>query len=144
LALFCLLCENRAVYDWLRSAAKFLSGSGVTFEKSLTSCHASSGFSLNGQTSRYCSINFSRHGKKTLHDFSTPSTDNVPIGPSVNTGVENFEIKTGRWCKLAHSLARPMRMLAHISSNSWNFAALLLSRELLRLQSDSDCSRFLF
>jgi hypothetical protein len=30
-----------------------------------------------------------------LREFSTPSADNVPVGPSVNTGAENFEIKTG-------------------------------------------------
>jgi hypothetical protein len=33
--------------------------------------------------------------QKTLRDFSAPSADNVPVGPSVTRGVENFEIKTG-------------------------------------------------
>jgi uncharacterized protein YggU (UPF0235/DUF167 family) len=33
--------------------------------------------------------------QKTLHEFSAPSADNVPIGPSVNTGDENFKIKMG-------------------------------------------------
>jgi hypothetical protein len=32
---------------------------------------------------------------KTLREFSAPSTNNVLVGPSVNTGVENFWIKTG-------------------------------------------------
>jgi len=33
--------------------------------------------------------------QKTLRDFSTLSTNNVPIGPDVSTGGENFKIKTG-------------------------------------------------
>jgi hypothetical protein len=33
--------------------------------------------------------------QKTLRDFSTLSSDNVQVGPSVTTGVENFKIKTG-------------------------------------------------
>ena len=49
-----------------------------------------------------------------------------------------------RWCRTAHSVARPMRMPALISSSSWNSAVLLLSREYLRMLSDSDCSCSLF
>jgi hypothetical protein len=33
--------------------------------------------------------------QKTLYDFSAPSADNVPVGPYVNTGAENFAIKMG-------------------------------------------------
>ena len=33
--------------------------------------------------------------QKTLRDYSAPSANRVPIGPEVNTGGENFEIKTG-------------------------------------------------
>ena len=33
--------------------------------------------------------------QKTLHDYSTPSATNIPIGLDVSTGGENFEIKTG-------------------------------------------------
>ena len=33
--------------------------------------------------------------QKTLRDYSAPSTNQVPIGPEVNTGGENFEIKMG-------------------------------------------------
>ena len=32
---------------------------------------------------------------KTLHDYSTPAVANVPIGPTVNTGTRNFELRTG-------------------------------------------------
>ena len=32
---------------------------------------------------------------KTLHDYSTPAVANVPIGPTVNTGTENFDLQTG-------------------------------------------------
>src|SRR6185503_20031455 len=33
--------------------------------------------------------------QKTLHDYSAPSANQVPTGPEVNTGGENFEMKTG-------------------------------------------------
>jgi hypothetical protein len=33
--------------------------------------------------------------QKTLRDYSAPSTNKVPTGSEVNTGGENFEIKTG-------------------------------------------------
>ena len=32
---------------------------------------------------------------KTLRDFSTPAIANVPVGPAVNMGDVNFELKTG-------------------------------------------------
>ena len=32
---------------------------------------------------------------KTLPDYSTPTVANVPIGPAVNVGNDNFEIYTG-------------------------------------------------
>ena len=33
--------------------------------------------------------------QKTLHDYSAPFANQVPTGPEVNTGGENFEIKMG-------------------------------------------------
>jgi len=33
--------------------------------------------------------------QRTLHDYSALSANQVPTGPEVNTGGENFEIKTG-------------------------------------------------
>ena len=32
---------------------------------------------------------------KSLHDYSTPTIANVPIGPAVNTGTGNFALWTG-------------------------------------------------
>ena len=32
---------------------------------------------------------------KTLHEYSIPTVTNVPIGPSINMGDANFELKTG-------------------------------------------------
>ena len=32
---------------------------------------------------------------KTLHDYSTPTVANVPVGPTVNMGTRNFELRTG-------------------------------------------------
>ena len=31
---------------------------------------------------------------KTLRDYSTPVVANMPIGPAVNTGTENIELRT--------------------------------------------------
>ena len=33
--------------------------------------------------------------QKTLRDYSAPSSNQVPTGPEVNTGRENFEVKMG-------------------------------------------------
>ena len=32
---------------------------------------------------------------KTLHDYSTLTVANVPVGPAVNIGARNFELRTG-------------------------------------------------
>ena len=32
---------------------------------------------------------------KTLRDYSTPATANVPVGPAINTSNGNFELRTG-------------------------------------------------
>ena len=32
---------------------------------------------------------------KSLRDYSTPAVANVPVGSAVNTGTENFELRTG-------------------------------------------------
>jgi hypothetical protein len=32
---------------------------------------------------------------KSLRDYSTPVVTNVPVGPAVNTGTRNFELRTG-------------------------------------------------
>ena len=32
---------------------------------------------------------------KSLYDYSTPAISNVPVGPAVNTGTGNFELRTG-------------------------------------------------
>jgi hypothetical protein len=32
---------------------------------------------------------------KTLRDYSTPAIANVPVGPTVNVGNRNFELRTG-------------------------------------------------
>ena len=32
---------------------------------------------------------------RTLCDYSTPAVANMPIGPAVNTGARNFELRTG-------------------------------------------------
>ena len=32
---------------------------------------------------------------KSLHDYSTPAVANVPIGPTVNIGTRNFELRIG-------------------------------------------------
>ena len=32
---------------------------------------------------------------KSLRDYSTPTVANVSVGPTVNTGTKNFELRTG-------------------------------------------------
>ena len=33
---------------------------------------------------------------KSLCDYSTPAVANMPVGPAVNTGTGNFELRTGK------------------------------------------------
>ena len=69
--------------------------------------------------------------QKTLRDYSALSANQVPTGPEVNTGGENFEIKTGLitmvqanpFCGKAN-----VDMPVLISSSSWSSTVLLLSR----------------
>ena len=58
--------------------------------------------------------------QKRLSDYSAPSANQVPTGLEVNTGGENFEIKTGliTMVQAIPFCARPMRMPALISSSS--------------------------
>ena len=80
--------------------------------------------------------------QKTLHDYSTPPANQVPTGPEVNTGGEDFEIKTGLitmvqaspFCGKANE-----DMPVLISSSSWSSAVLLLSRVYRKMQSGSIC-----
>ena len=64
------------MYDRFRLAAKLLFRSRVTFEEEATSAPRAM-------------------AQKTLRDYSAPSASQVPTGPEVNTGGENFEIKMG-------------------------------------------------
>ena len=32
---------------------------------------------------------------KTLRNYSTPAVANMPVGPAINTGAGNFELRTG-------------------------------------------------
>ena len=48
-----------------------------------------------------------------------------------------------RWCRLALSMARPMRMPVLISNSSWSSAILLLPRVYHKMQSGSVCFRSL-
>jgi hypothetical protein len=32
---------------------------------------------------------------KSLHDYSTPTVANMPVGPAVNMGTRNFKLRTG-------------------------------------------------
>ena len=77
--------------------------------------------------------------QKTLRDYSAPSANQVPTGPEVNTEEKILRSRrvSLRWCRPALSVARPMRMLALISSSSWSSAVLLLSRVYRKMQSGS-------
>ena len=84
--------------------------------------------------------------QKTLLDFSAPSASNVPVGPDVSTGGENFKIKMdlimmvqaspfyGKGCEDA---------CIHLQQ-FLELCGLLLSREFCKMLSGSDCFCFLF
>ena len=80
--------------------------------------------------------------EKTLRDYSAPSASQVPTGPEVNTGGENFEIKTGL---ITMVQASPFcgTVNEDASAHLQQFLKLLLSRVYRKMQSGSVCSRSL-
>ena len=73
--------------------------------------------------------------EKTLHEFSTPSAANVPVGPTVATGNRSFEIMTGH-ISMVH--ASPFCGKANEDANA-HLQQFMESRQKL---SDSNCFRF--
>ena len=91
-------------------------------------------------------LTFNAMTKKTLSEFSAPSTSQVPVGHAVNTGDVNFEIKTGliNMVQASHFVGKPTRTLVHISNNSWSSAAPSQSEGSVKMLSASGCSRSLY
>ena len=83
--------------------------------------------------------------QKTLCDYSAPFANQVPTGPEVNTGGENFEIKTGL---ITMVQASPFCGKANedASTHLQQFLELcniFVIKEYLRMRSGSDCFCFL-
>ena len=84
--------------------------------------------------------------QKTLRDYSAPSANQVPTGPEVNTGGENFEIKMGLimmvqaspFCGKANEDAS-----AHLQQ-FLELCSTFVIKEYLRMRSGSVCFRSLF
>ena len=57
---------------------------------------------------------------KSLRDYSTPAVANVPIGPAVNTGTGNFELRTGliTMVQAKQFCGFPSRMQVHTCNTS--------------------------
>ena len=57
---------------------------------------------------------------KTLHEYSVPTVANMPIGPAINMGDMNFELKTGLIMMVQ---ANPFYGLPSEDANtSWSYA----------------------
>ena len=83
------------MYDQFQLVAKLSFRSRVTFEED-ASCLVSTRRSLSAIDPVIASSSAPRAmAQKTLRDYSAPSPSQVPTRPEVNTGGENFEIKTG-------------------------------------------------
>ena len=61
---------------------------------------------------------------KSLRDYSTPAVANVPIGPAVNTGTGNFELRTGliTMVQAKQFCGFPSRMQVHTCNTSLIYA----------------------
>ena len=83
--------------------------------------------------------------QKTLRDYSAPSANQVPTGPEVNTGGENFEIKTGLIMMVQASpfYGKGSEDASVHLQRFLELCSLLLSREFCKMLSGSDCFRFL-
>ena len=83
--------------------------------------------------------------QKTPRDYSAPSATQVPTGPEVNTGGENFEIKTGL---ITMVQASPFCGKANEDASTHlqqflELCSIFVIKEYLRTRSDSDCFCFL-
>jgi len=132
------------VYDRFQLVTKFHAQSRVTIEKSSSSCRTSSDLTLGSRTNHSQLLKFwpRRHSAITPLRLLTRS----PPGPRLTPEGRILRSRwvLSRWCRLAISVARPMRMPVLISSSSWNSIVPLLSRNYLRMRSSSICSRYLF
>ena len=83
--------------------------------------------------------------QKTLRDYSARSANQVRPDPRLTPEekISRSSQVSLRWCRPTHSVARPMRMPALISSSSWSSAVLLLSWVYRKMLSGSVCSRSL-
>ena len=83
--------------------------------------------------------------QKTLRDYSAPSANQVPTGPEVNTGGENFEIKTGL---ITMVQASPFYGKANEDASAHleqflELCSTFVINGYLKIQSGSVCSRSL-
>jgi hypothetical protein len=85
--------ENRIVYDRLQPARNYTDNPEAFLRNNMSHIASSSATPpivelVTAAPSATTTM------AKTLCDYSTPAVANVPIGPAVNTGVGNFELRT--------------------------------------------------
>jgi len=85
--------ENRIVYEWLDLSNNFINNPEALLRRKRTQTASSSATPpTNKPFTPAPSISTTM--ARSLHDYSTPAVANMPIGPAVNTGNGNFELRT--------------------------------------------------
>ena len=133
------------MYDRFRLAAKLSFRSRVTFEKSSTVSYLLRSHSWqliqSSHHRQLLELWPKRHSVITLLCLLTRSRPDPRL--TLEEKILRSRQVSLRWCRPAHSVARPMRIPALISSSSWNYAVLLLSRVYRKMLSGSVCFRSL-
>ena len=83
------------MYDRFRLAAKLSFRCRDTSEEDSSSSRITLETIPGSRTSHRIVVSFTSYAQKTLRDYSAPSANQVPTGPEVNIGGENFKIKMG-------------------------------------------------
>lgn len=77
--------------------------------------------------------------QKTLCEFSVPLLAWFPGDPLSTLGTQTSRSRQASlpWCRLAHSVGKPMKMQVHISKSSWSCEVPSPSGESLKMPSNS-------
>jgi hypothetical protein len=86
------------------------------------------------------SSSFKNMAEKTLREFVAPSADNVPIGPHVNLGDGDFDLKTSLIMMAQASSFYGMPVL--IFNSSWISVARARLKASAQTPAGLDCFRF--
>jgi hypothetical protein len=87
--------ENKIVLDWFDLLMNFTKNPEALLRKDWSCTISSSATPPTNEPVTPAPSAPTAMAQKSLREYSVPAIANMPIGPTVNTGNGNFELKTG-------------------------------------------------